>query len=49
MSSTGYGDIYAYTNVGRFFTLSAMLIGLILYGYTLAVMAATLTNADAPR
>ncbi len=49
MTSTGYGDIHAYTSIGRGFSLTAMLIGLLLYGYCLASMAATLANLDAPR
>ncbi|XP_070566365.1 uncharacterized protein [Ptychodera flava] len=49
MSSTGYGDISAHTTVGRAIALAAMLVGLLLYGYCLSSIAATLANADAPR
>ncbi|XP_077978719.1 uncharacterized protein LOC144434138 [Glandiceps talaboti] len=49
MSSTGYGDISAHTTLGRAIALAAMLIGLLLYGYCLSSIAATLANADAPR
>ncbi|XP_022094111.1 uncharacterized protein LOC110981133 isoform X3 [Acanthaster planci] len=49
MTSTGYGDISAHTTIGRAIALGAMLIGLLLYGYCLSSIAATLANADAPR
>ncbi len=49
MTSTGYGDIFARTNIGRSVVVVGMLTGLLLYGYCLALMAATLANADAPR
>ncbi|XP_071795542.1 uncharacterized protein [Asterias amurensis] len=49
MTSTGYGDISAHTTIGRALALAAMLIGLLLYGYCLSSIAATLANADAPR
>ncbi|XP_071497085.1 uncharacterized protein [Diadema antillarum] len=49
MTSTGYGDISAHTTVGRAIALGAMLVGLLLYGYCLSSIAATLANGDAPR
>ncbi|CAH1786243.1 unnamed protein product [Owenia fusiformis] len=49
MSSTGYGDISASTTLGRVIALCAMLCGLLLYGYCLAAIAATLANLDANR
>ncbi|PIK48172.1 tetrameric potassium-selective cyclic nucleotide gated channel [Apostichopus japonicus] len=49
MTSTGYGDISANTTLGRFIALVAMLIGLLLYGYCLSSIAATLANTDTPR
>ncbi|XP_033108885.1 uncharacterized protein LOC117110323 isoform X2 [Anneissia japonica] len=49
MTSTGYGDISAHTTVARFISVVAMLVGLLLYGYCLSSIAATLANADAPR
>ena len=39
----------AHTTIGRSLALAAMLIGLLLYGYCLSSIAATLANADAPR
>ena len=48
-TSTGYGDISANTGLGRMLSLSAMLVGLLLYGYVLSIMAATLANLDRPR
>ena len=49
MTSTGYGDINANVTLGRAMSLIFMMVGLLLYGYCLALMAATLANADAPR
>ncbi|XP_071956713.1 uncharacterized protein [Antedon mediterranea] len=49
MTSTGYGDISAHTTVARFISVVAMLVGLLLYGYCLSSIAATLANSDAPR
>lgn len=49
MTSTGYGDISANTTLGRFIALVAMLFGLLLYGYCLSSIAATLANKDTPR
>ena len=49
MTSTGYGDISAHTTPGRAVALVAMLVGLLLYGYCLSSIAATLANSDAPR
>ena len=49
MTSTGYGEISAYTTLGRLLSLISMLIGLLIYGYVLAAMAALLANNDAPK
>ncbi len=49
MTSTGYGDVSAHSTIGRTIALAFMLIGLLLYGYCLSSIAATLANADAPR
>lgn len=49
MTSTGYGDISAHTTIGRSIALGAMLFGLLLYGYCLSSIAATLANNDTPR
>lgn len=49
MTSTGYGDISAHTTIGRSIALGAMLVGLLLYGYCLSSIAATLANKDTPR
>jgi hypothetical protein len=49
MTSTGYGDLSGHTLSGRIIALSAMLVGLLLYGYALAAMAATLATGDTNR
>ncbi|XP_064635102.1 uncharacterized protein LOC135492519 [Lineus longissimus] len=49
MTSTGYGDISAHTTLGRVVCIVAMLIGLLLYGYCLSIIAATLANMDSAK
>ena len=45
LTSVGYGDISAHNAREMVFALVVQLIGIILYGYCLGVIAATLTNA----
>jgi len=49
MSSTGYGDIHAHSTETRLIATAVMLIGLLLYGYCLSSIAATLANSAAPK
>ena len=49
MSSTGYGDIHAHNTESRLFAIVIMLIGLLLYGYCLSSITATLANSAAPK
>ena len=49
MTSTGYGEIVAHTSTERTFAVIVMLVGLLLFGYTLSTLAATLTNAASIR
>ena len=48
-SAAGYGDFSADSVPEQLVCLSAMFLGLLLYGYVLSMMAATLANQDAPR
>ena len=45
----GYGDIVPHTFTEKMVAAGAMLVGLLLYGYCLAVLASTLANLDAHR
>ena len=49
MTSTGYGDITAKTTRGEFIVLFVLIIGLLIYGYCLSNIAATLTNKLSPK
>ena len=49
MSSTGYGDIHAHNTESQLIATVVMLAGLLLYGYCLSSIAATLANAAAPK
>lgn len=49
MSSTGYGDIHAYNTESQLIATVVMLVGLLLYGYCLSSIAATLANSAAPK
>lgn len=49
MSSTGYGDIHAYDATSQLIAICVMIIGLLLYGYCLSSIAATLANSAAPK
>lgn len=48
-TSTGYGDITAVNREERVVALIAMIIGLILYGYILGAIAATIANSLLPK
>ncbi|XP_076825494.1 uncharacterized protein LOC143471047 [Clavelina lepadiformis] len=47
MTSTGYGDISASTTTGRMFALITMIIGTVMYGWLVAVIASTVSNSEA--
>ena len=49
MSSTGYGDIHAHNTQSQLIATAVMLTGLLLYGYCLSSIAATLANSAAPK
>jgi len=49
MSSTGYGDIHAHNTESQLIAIVVMLIGLLLYGYCLSSITATLANSAAPK
>ena len=48
-TSTGYGDVRAANNTERLFAVVAMLTGLVLYGYIVTLVAATIANILLPR
>ena len=45
LTSVGYGDVRAHNVREMVFALVVQLIGIMLYGYCLGIIAATLTNA----
>lgn len=49
MTSTGYGDITPHSGSERTFSIVAMVTGLLIFGYTLGLIAATLTNSASIR
>eukprot|EP00058_Branchiostoma_floridae_P006940 XP_002592428.1 hypothetical protein BRAFLDRAFT_67294 [Branchiostoma floridae] len=49
MTSTGYGDIVPSTTTGRVLAMAVMIVGLLLCGYCVSDIAATLSNMDAAR
>ncbi|XP_044173366.1 LOW QUALITY PROTEIN: uncharacterized protein LOC114949688 [Acropora millepora] len=49
MSSTGYGDIHAHDRDTQLISIVVMLAGLLLYGYCLSSIAATIANSAAPK
>ena len=49
MSSTGYGDIHAHNTTSQLIAIMVMLTGLLLYGYCLSSITATLANSAAPK
>lgn len=48
-TTVGYGDISAYTDLERVYAIAVMVFGILAYGYIIASVAATLTNANAGR
>ena len=49
MSSTGYGDIHAHDASSQLIAVLVMFVGLLLYGYCLSSIAATLANTATPK
>lgn len=49
MTSTGYGDISSRTLADMIVASMCMIYGLLTYGYSIGIMAATLTCLDAAR
>ncbi|XP_065903305.1 uncharacterized protein [Dysidea avara] len=49
MTTVGYGDITPYNDRDKILAISAMITGIILYGYILGAVAATLTSALASK
>ncbi|XP_055341339.1 uncharacterized protein LOC129590239 isoform X2 [Paramacrobiotus metropolitanus] len=49
LTSAGYGDIFPRNLLEQFLANVVMLIGMLMYGYCLAVLTATLANLDGPR
>ena len=49
MTFTGFGDITAKTTWGEFIVLFVLITGLLIYGYSLSNIAATLTNKLSPK
>ena len=46
MTTTGYGDISGHDNIGFFALVVTVVLGMIIFGYALSLLAATLANAD---
>lgn len=49
MTTVGYGDITPYNDIDKVLAITAMVVGILLYGYILGAVAATLTSAFAPK
>ncbi|KAF0307491.1 Cyclic nucleotide-gated cation channel [Amphibalanus amphitrite] len=49
MSTTGYGDIVALNTIEYCISILCMVLGLVLFSYTLASYASLLTNIDRPK
>jgi len=49
MSATGFGDIFPLENFGFLTVIVTVVVGFIVFSYTLSVLAATLANHDAPK
>ncbi|XP_074659484.1 uncharacterized protein LOC141912168 [Tubulanus polymorphus] len=49
MSSTGYGDITARRISGHMISVVAMIAGVLVYGYCVALITATVANLDSPK
>ena len=48
-TTVGYGDISARTDLERIYAIFIMIVGVVAYGYIIASVAASLTNADSGR
>ena len=48
-TTVGYGDISPVNELERVFALVVMMVGVLLYGYTLGSLAATITNIRLPQ
>lgn len=49
MTTVGYGDITPYNDLDKLLAITAMAVGILLYGYILGAVAATLTSAFASK
>ena len=49
MTTVGYGDITPYNDIDKVLAITAMVVGILLYGYILGAIAATLTSAFASK
>ena len=49
MTSTGYGDIVARSEREQTIVLFELILGLLLFGFCLSSITATLANAQAPK
>lgn len=49
MTTVGYGDITPYNDIDKLLAITAMIVGILLYGYILGAIAATLTSSFAPK
>ncbi|OQV13921.1 putative Cyclic nucleotide-gated cation channel subunit A [Hypsibius exemplaris] len=49
LTTTGYGDIYPHNHVEQMVANLVMILGVLVYGYCIAVLTATLANLDGPR
>ena len=49
MTTVGYGDITPYNDIDKILAITAMVVGILLYGYILGAIAATLTSAFASK
>ncbi|XP_055341879.1 uncharacterized protein LOC129590595 isoform X2 [Paramacrobiotus metropolitanus] len=49
MTTIGYGDLYPHSLIEQLVCNVVMIAGVLMYGYCLAVLTATIANMDAPR
>ena len=49
MTSTGYGDVTPLSQTGEVIVLCVLITGLMLFGYCLSTIAATLANQYQPK
>lgn len=48
-ASVGYGDVTAHNTMERITSVMAMIVGVVMYGYLLGAIAATIANALLPK